>query len=58
MSSTKAVPKPALMGGVTSKNLIAMGSVKGKAGSLSGGTMVECAACGKATKPVPHPKAM
>lgn len=57
MSMTKAIPKPALMGGMIQKNM-AGGSMRGKANSLGGGTSTACPACHKATKTVPTPKAM
>lgn len=59
MSATKAVPKPTMItSGITPTIFKGVsGSMRGKGGSTSGGTMTGCTACGKGTKAVPAPKA-
>lgn len=54
---TMAVPKPSLMAPIIEKKLITTNHT-GKSGTVSGGNMAGCTACGTATKTIPTPKKM
>ena len=55
---TMAVPTPKSMGmGIVDKKMVTTNHT-GKSGTLSGGAMAGCAACGSATKSIPTPKKM
>lgn len=54
---TMAIPKPKAMSPIVDKKMPTT-HLTGKSGTLSGGSMTGCTACGSATKSIPTPKKM